>query len=42
MAEKDFILASGSPQRLSLLRQIGFEPKKIEPADIDESEKKGE
>lgn len=32
----DFILASGSPQRLRLLEQIGFVPKKIHPADIDE------
>lgn len=37
MAVKDFILASGSPQRLRLLQQIGYEPKKIAPADIDES-----
>ena len=36
MAEKDFILASGSPQRRALLAQIGYVPKKIEPADIDE------
>lgn len=36
-AVKDFILASGSPQRIALLRQIGFEPKEIFPADIDES-----
>lgn len=42
MAEKAFILASGSPQRLALLSQIGLKPQKIEPADIDESEKKGE
>lgn len=34
---KDFILASGSPQRIALLRQIGYEPKEILPADIDES-----
>lgn len=39
---KDFILASGSPQRKQLLAQIGYNPKKIEPADIDESEKKHE
>ena len=32
----DFILASGSPQRLRLLDQIGYTPKKIHPADIDE------
>lgn len=34
---KDFILASGSPQRIALLRQVMFEPKKIQPADIDET-----
>lgn len=39
---KDFILASGSPHRLSLLRTIGYEPKKIASANIDESEKKHE
>ena len=37
MAEtKDFILASGSPQRIALLRQIAYEPKKIVPAAICE------
>ena len=35
--KKDFMLASGSPQRKQLLHQIGFVPKKIECADIDES-----
>ncbi|MBQ8870664.1 MAG: septum formation protein Maf [Alphaproteobacteria bacterium] len=34
---KDFILASGSPQRIRLLEQIGYKPKKIKPADIDEN-----
>ena len=34
---KDFILASGSPQRIRLLEQIGYKPKKIQPADIDEN-----
>lgn len=34
---KDFILASASPQRIALLRQVAFEPKDIQPADIDES-----
>ena len=37
MEVKDFVLASGSPQRIALLRQIGYEPKEIFPADIDES-----
>lgn len=39
---KNFILASQSPQRKMLLSQIGFEPLKIEPADIDETPEKGE
>ena len=40
--KKDFILASQSPQRRRLLMQIGFEPAKIEAADIDETPQKGE
>ena len=39
---KNFILASQSPQRKMLLSQIGFEPFKIEPADIDETPKSKE
>lgn len=39
---KDFILASGSPQRIALLAQIGYVPKLVKPADIDENCKKGE
>lgn len=39
---KDFILASGSPQRKLLLEQIGLIPSLIEPADIDETPRKGE
>ena len=39
---KNFILASQSPQRKMLLEQIGFEPVKIEPADIDETPKNKE
>jgi septum formation protein len=31
------ILASASPRRLDLLRQVGLEPAKIDPADIDET-----
>jgi len=31
------ILASASPRRLELLRQIGIEPIRIEPADLDET-----
>jgi septum formation protein len=37
-----FILASQSPIRLSLLKQIGYVPQKIVPQDVDESEKKQE
>lgn len=36
--EKNFILASSSPQRKRLLEQIGYKPKKIISADIDETE----
>jgi septum formation protein len=31
------VLASASPRRLELLRQIGLEPDRIDPADIDET-----
>jgi septum formation protein len=31
------VLASASPRRLELLRQIGLVPDRVEPADIDES-----
>ena len=37
-----FILASASPARQQLLKQIGYEPDLIIPADIDESEMKEE
>lgn len=33
----DLVLASASPRRLDLLRQIGVVPARIEPADIDET-----
>ncbi|HMD62820.1 MAG TPA: nucleoside triphosphate pyrophosphatase [Stellaceae bacterium] len=32
-----FVLASSSPRRLELLRQIGLEPDRIDPAGVDES-----
>lgn len=35
---KNFILASASPQRKRLLEQIGYQPKEIISADIDEKE----
>ncbi|MDE0335233.1 MAG: Maf family protein [Defluviicoccus sp.] len=39
MAEKDspLVLASASPRRLALLRQAGYEPDLVEPADVDEA-----
>lgn len=36
------ILASASPRRLELLKLLGITPTQIIPADIDESERKGE
>lgn len=36
------ILASASPRRLELLKLLGITPAHIIPADIDESERKGE
>jgi septum formation protein len=36
------ILASGSPRRRDLLRQIGIEPNVIDPADLDEAALRGE
>ncbi len=31
------VLASASPRRLDLLRQVGFEPTEIDPPDVDET-----
>ena len=36
------VLASASPRRLALLRQIGIEPAAVDPAEIDETPLKGE
>ena len=36
------MLASASPRRLDLLRQIGLEPDRVDPADIDEMPQPGE
>jgi septum formation protein len=36
------VLASASPRRLDLLRQVGHEPATIDPADIDETPRAGE
>lgn len=37
-----FVLASASPRRLDLLTQIGFPPDRVDPADADESPRRGE
>lgn len=37
-----FVLASGSPRRLTLINQAGIEPDALRPADIDEMPKRGE
>jgi septum formation protein len=36
------ILASGSPRRVELLAQVGIEPERLMPMDIDEAPKKAE
>ena len=36
------VLASQSPRRLELLRQIGIVPDRVDPADIDETPARGE
>ena len=36
------VLASASPRRLDLLRQVGIEPDEVDPADIDETPSKAE
>ena len=42
MAEQKLILASGSPRRLDLLNQVGIQPARLMPMDIDETPKKSE
>ena len=41
-ARARLVLASASPRRLALLRQIGVEPDAVIAADVDESELPGE
>jgi septum formation protein len=36
------VLASGSPRRFALLNQAGLEPDALEPAEIDETPRRGE
>ena len=42
MTGPPFVLASASPRRLELLRQVGLAPDSIDPPDIDESPRRGE
>ncbi len=37
-----FVLASGSPRRVSLINQAGIEPDALRPAELDETPKRGE
>jgi septum formation protein len=37
-----FVLASGSPRRLSLINQAGIEPDALRPVNIDETPRRGE
>jgi septum formation protein len=39
---QDLVLASASPRRLDLLRQIGIVPVRVDPAEIDETPEKAE
>ncbi|MEM7679804.1 MAG: Maf family nucleotide pyrophosphatase [Pseudomonadota bacterium] len=41
-SKHSLILASASPRRLDLLKQLNITPKDVLPADIDEAEHKGE
>ncbi len=42
MSRAPLILASASPRRLELLRQVGVVPDAVEPADVDERARAGE
>ena len=42
MTGPPLVLASASPRRLELLRQVGLVPDCIDPADIDETPRRGE
>ena len=41
-ARPPLVLASASPRRLELLRQVGLDPDRVIPTDIDETPLKGE
>ena len=38
----ELVLASASPRRLELLSQVGIVPDRVDPADIDETQRRGE
>lgn len=40
--DQTLILASGSPRRVELLAQVGIEPKRLMPMDLDESPRRSE
>ena len=42
MTAAPLVLASASPRRIELLRQVGLVPDRIDPADIDETPRPGE
>ena len=42
MSSQRLILASASPRRLDLLRQVGIVPDQVLPAEIDETPRRGE
>jgi septum formation protein len=42
MTRPPLVLASASPRRLELLQQVGIIPEHIDPADIDETPRRGE
>src|SRR5262249_37081701 len=42
MVRPKFVLASGSPRRLSLINQVGIKPDALRPSDIDETPTRGE
>lgn len=41
-APSALVLASASPRRLELLKQIGLDPDRVDPAEIDEAPRRGE
>lgn len=42
MTGSALVLASGSPRRLELLQQVGIEPDRLLPADVDETPERSE